>query len=393
MSKTIKVSIVLISIILFYVLSNLFLIKIYGSLYTFVMLPLFWILLAIFTHYFIFDNRKHVFEYKTYLTRLLIPAALIFVVFNFLLGIFVSGFANNPYDNSLEGIMHNFWIFGSVIVAMELVRSSLMNSKIGVNKIAMQFIMVIIFTAVEINFLSLRTEMADIYGIFKFSGLTLVPLLILNSLLTFSANYGGPFPGIYYRMIIYISLWVAPILPDHEWIVTSLLSALIPFLALLLFDHRLKQKELKLSRKTLDKIDPKSWVYRFAVIGIVMLFFLGVTPIYPINIVSNSMYPKIHIGDVVLIKKVEVDEIKLGDIIQYRKEKYSIIHRVTKITKKDGIIFINTKGDNNKDADNTVTTYKTLMGKVIMIVPKVGLPNVWLKDTLNHVDEENAINN
>ena len=64
-------------------------------------------------------------------------------------------------------------------------------------------------------------------------------------------------------------------------------------------------------------------------------------------IVSPSMKPAINPGDLIFVRKVDVDKIKEGDIITFKNEDMVATHRAIKIDKNT----ITTKGDSNNVED------------------------------------------
>lgn len=78
---------------------------------------------------------------------------------------------------------------------------------------------------------------------------------------------------------------------------------------------------------------------------------------------SGSMYPKLDINDIVIVKKCENYDIE--DIITYNcQNKYFITHR---IIEKNENAFI-TKGDNNNSEDLEKVKIQNVKGKVILII-------------------------
>ena len=91
-------------------------------------------------------------------------------------------------------------------------------------------------------------------------------------------------------------------------------------------------------------------------------------------ITTNSMEPTIKIGDVVICKNANEDEIKEGDVITFSKEGGVITtHRVTKIEKIENKskTYI-TKGDNNNLEDEEKIEFKNIKGKMIVTIPRLG---------------------
>ncbi len=87
------------------------------------------------------------------------------------------------------------------------------------------------------------------------------------------------------------------------------------------------------------------------------------------EVATGSMEKSINVGDAVLVK-IDSDY-KVGDVVTYQNGNDFITHRVVSIDDD----FVVTKGDNNNVNDNPVDK-KLVLGKVIKILPRVG---VWKK--------------
>lgn len=92
-------------------------------------------------------------------------------------------------------------------------------------------------------------------------------------------------------------------------------------------------------------------------------------------ITTDSMKPNINVGDIVIIKQIENDDLYENDVITYRlsTEEERVTHRI--IDKTEDIYI--TKGDNNKLEDKSIVRYENIEGKVIFKVPFIG--KVFLK--------------
>lgn len=76
--------------------------------------------------------------------------------------------------------------------------------------------------------------------------------------------------------------------------------------------------------------------------------FLGYKPFI---VLSGSMEPAIHAGDLIITRVTEPEHIAEGDIIAFRADKNVIVtHRVTDVQTGEGLTFL-TKGDANTGAD------------------------------------------
>ena len=97
------------------------------------------------------------------------------------------------------------------------------------------------------------------------------------------------------------------------------------------------------------------------------------------TIVSPSMTPVINVYDVVVnIKPSNPSDIRVGDIITYissssASEGMTITHRVVEVKKDDdGNYKYLTQGDNNSNPDSLYVEFDKIIGKEILIIPKLG---------------------
>jgi signal peptidase I len=99
-------------------------------------------------------------------------------------------------------------------------------------------------------------------------------------------------------------------------------------------------------------------------------------------ILSGSMQPYAHRGDLLITKKVATTEIKVGDILALVSQESGVLyaHRVQKISFQSGLMRIVTKGDANQEADITpfMASKTGVVSKNIQLIPLVGAPLVWL---------------
>ena len=107
-------------------------------------------------------------------------------------------------------------------------------------------------------------------------------------------------------------------------------------------------------------------------IAIFLLFYRPVSlagdtryePVY-----TGSMEPAIPVGGIVVIKPVDPETLRIGDVICFRlSEPTSITHRIINIT-EEGFI---TKGDANEDPDTWIVKNENVIGKAVFTVPFIG---------------------
>jgi signal peptidase I len=101
---------------------------------------------------------------------------------------------------------------------------------------------------------------------------------------------------------------------------------------------------------------------------------------------GNSMYPFLKAGDRITIEKADSEQISVGDVIVFAKDKTWIIHRVLKIIREHNRVVFLCRGDAVKKMDEPVSPAE-IIGKVIAycrngITAKLDSPELKRKTNL-----------
>ena len=96
------------------------------------------------------------------------------------------------------------------------------------------------------------------------------------------------------------------------------------------------------------------------------------------------MYPTIQGGDLIVINKDEATNVKRDDVISFFDPTVSnntvVTHRVTEVTKNNGMLGFYTKGDANTNKDKAFVPYTKFIGKYSGTrYPGLGNFCMWLK--------------
>lgn len=96
----------------------------------------------------------------------------------------------------------------------------------------------------------------------------------------------------------------------------------------------------------------------------------------PFSIQTNSMYPELKKGQLIIVKKVDIDTLKVNDIISFYDtidgENVIITHRIVNIS-DNGVKLFTTRGDNNLVDDDLILTDVDIIGKYTGIkIPVIG---------------------
>ena len=88
----------------------------------------------------------------------------------------------------------------------------------------------------------------------------------------------------------------------------------------------------------------------------------------PLIVLTDSMYPEIKSGDIIICKDISPEDVKVGDVISFfdpaDKNGVAVVtHRVIEIiTDDDGELYFRTKGDNNNADDKIAVPAENLVG-------------------------------
>lgn len=108
-------------------------------------------------------------------------------------------------------------------------------------------------------------------------------------------------------------------------------------------------------------------------------------------IVTPSMVPTIKIDDAIVVKRVDNDNYKVGDIITFvskdaNYDGLAVTHRIVdKQTIDDKTSIYTTKGDNNKVIDPVSVKTDAIYGKVLFKIPKVGKIQEFFSHPANYL--------
>ena len=93
----------------------------------------------------------------------------------------------------------------------------------------------------------------------------------------------------------------------------------------------------------------------------------------PFIVLSSSMEDTIMPGDLILTKEIDALELKEGDVISFRTNKYTVItHRIINIVDEEGERKYYTKGDNNDAADSDPVCNDQIEGIYRYRIPELG---------------------
>ncbi len=98
------------------------------------------------------------------------------------------------------------------------------------------------------------------------------------------------------------------------------------------------------------------------------------------NVISGSMEPEYSVGDLLYVKEVDPQTIKVGDPITFVMNEDLVVatHRVVRIDRKNQHFY--TKGDANKDEDVQPVHFKNVLGVPKFSIPKLGYVSDFIQN-------------
>ena len=301
---------------------------------------------------------------------------------------FIVGFLKNAYSREFFTLFDNILAPILIYGLIEFIRYIF----IWANKDKKLFIILvtIVLISLELVFRIRGVDTFDFESIFRLTATTILPVIVKNIFFSYICYHVGFKPVLIYRFLVdIIYVYIVPIIPDIGEYVQSVISISLPIIIYINIYEMIDtncNKPRPLIMK--DKLHPMDFAVGFVLIVLIVLVS-GIFPLYMIGIGSTSMTPAINKGDAVIIRKTNKDSsIKEGDIIAFNKSEkgsksVTVVHRVTKVDKKNGRNVYMTKGDANKTDDSNYVTDTQVKGVVKIRIPFIAYPTIMFNDFIS----------
>ncbi len=110
--------------------------------------------------------------------------------------------------------------------------------------------------------------------------------------------------------------------------------------------------------------------------------FLSISPMI---VLTDSMYPGIKSGDLIVVSKVDAETLAAGDVISFFDPAGNgtavVTHRIVEILNDGGSLSFRTKGDNNNTEDKDPVPAKNLVGIYKFRIPGAGNVAMFMQTT------------
>ncbi|MDR2736082.1 MAG: signal peptidase I [Gracilibacteraceae bacterium] len=324
------------------------------------------------------DERTHSLKADYLLTACL--GALLYVIALFVSGL-ILGFANNPMDTGrLKTIVSNSYSYLGVAMIREYVRGKVMTLASGKSR----YIIMVLITATLVFTFSgmdnIKSIVAyDAAGLLDYVFTILLPMLILNGFLCYTARRGGMIGNMIFQFVYWAVYLYSPFMPNIQKIMEAIFIQAVVLIMFVLFNGQEWRQHLIETKQAVKSTRDWLWMTPAGIVlALCQLFGLGVFPFIPVGVASNSMKGEFSRGDMVIIEKITEEtlgSIQVGDIIQYRYGKISVVHRVVEVrtTVVGGIEYV-MKGDYNPVEDIHPVKPNQVLGFARWHIPYLGFP-------------------
>ena len=330
-----------------------------------------------------YEKKRRRFMYE--LIFYIFAYSVVYLLVTYVLGTFI-GFNRNVYKLNIPNLIHNIIPYAILILVSEVLRYQI--SRKGDGSLLAYILVTIVLIAVDLTLFLDTYNLTTGDGQIKYICAIFLPSIFKNIALLYFTKNGGMYPSLVYRLILDLKLVILPIFPafglHFECIINTILPMVICFLSYL----NLK----RLIIKQQENVDIKKTVfYRY------LLYFILLSVVIIINILtscsfkynmlaigSGSMTPKINKGDAVVYERLNEKKLpKEGEIIVFKKESKTVVHRVIEIVHiSDSEYVYYTKGDANEKPDGYPIEIKDILGTVKYRIRYIGIPSVVLGELI-----------
>ena len=304
---------------------------------------------------------------------LLVPVlSVLFLICYYLLGV--------SFGFNATAKLNKQFIFTGIIPIIAIIISTEISRKVflATNSKIVYFLMLAVGVITD---LIIKTvfRFSSFDGAMYIIGIVAIPSIMLNVFLNYLSKRYGILPGMIYRLIMTLYVYIIPVVPNIQDALLSFLKIIAPLIAIslinLLFDN--KRRFQKHKKKTWVSISTALLV---AVMTAVVMLISCQFRFGAIVIATESMTGEINKGDVVIFEQYNGQQISEGQVIIFNSNGGNIVHRVVEIKNENGIVMYFTKGDANEDIDDGFVTESQIVGITHFRIAYIGYPTVWLRN-------------
>lgn len=366
----------------------------------YILRPIIWISLAITTFLISRNEGVNILKFKKVrkwnLGKTPLQAGLMLGGFHVSLLIIIGilfGFGKSPYSFTPTAIATNLFYVASILFGIELSRAYLV--KKGTSKTRKYTTLILVLITLLFMFIRITPNELSVLNFsqpelaLEFIGATMITMLGISLLATYLSYLGGASASLGYMGVLLCFEWFSPILPNPHWTMLAFVGTIAPAIGYALLQDSIqpfvKNRKNQHNRKRKSS-NGQGWTIVAVFTLIIVFFSYGYLGVEPTVIYSGSMQPNYQVGDIALINEVEIDEIQVGDVIQFYRDNTTYMHRVVEIYENEnGEKMFIVQGDANDDPDSEHVNVNYVIGKSVFNIPKIGWVQIYANQLLRKV--------
>lgn len=304
--------------------------------------------------------------------------AVIYVVLLQMTGL-LFGFYKNPYFVSPYILLNIVIPLILIIVATEIIRYVALAQG---NKFA-GFMSYITCVVAEV------LTYSNIAGIISFNrfmdliGLTLFPAISANALYYYVSKRYGMVPNIAFRLVTTLYTYFIPAVTGMEDALHACIKIIFPIIMLVLITAMFEKKSKKVVKKS-NAIGTFCSVITVVFVVLLAMLVSNHFRFGALVIATESMTGEINKGDVVIYERYEAQKIEEGQVIVFKDQNSTIVHRVVRIDNVEGELRYYTKGDANNGIDIGYRVKSDIVGLVDVKVAYAGYPTLMIREFIEN---------
>lgn len=289
--------------------------------------------------------------------------AILYLLILYALGLYF-GFYTATIKFSFKAIINFILPILMLIVITEFVREKILSGNFKYKKVLAFTLLFLTDIIVNVGKYDL-TESKDFLTLIGY----VICVSIANNLLFnyISLRY-GKMPNIIYRFITSLYIYIIPILPDIHVLIHTLIKLMFPYIIYRVLEYTYVGNHIVKEKKSTKII---SIILALVMIAITMLvsckFKYGI-----LVIGSESMSGAISKGDAIIFEQYKNQKIKNNQILIFKSDKRTTVHRVIEIKNVNDEKRYYTKGDANKENDSGYITDEDIIGIYKFKIEKIG---------------------
>lgn len=325
---------------------------------------------------FFFGYKKRTNYLKANGARIVTASLMTYMLIIYSLGI-VLGFNRGYFTNNLIVLFKNVLPIVVFNVELEFVRYLIIKNSINNKKIIIIFtvLSVALNVLIELN-LGVLTTTEDK---FIFLSTIIFPVIAKELLCTYMTSKIAILPSLIYVLVINLYMYILPIVPNLGNYIYSVINILFPFLIYRSLNRAVIRYEKE--KQAIKKSNLIVFTVPLIIFFIIIVILIsGIFKYKMIAIATNSMSPTYRRGDAVVYEKINVKNLKVGDVLAFQTSNVVVTHRIVQIWHQGDEYYFTTKGDNNNTEDIIRPREENVLGRVDYIVKYIGYPTVLINE-------------